>query len=53
VKRRKLALLALLLGVLAACGHYGAPIREGSKNDDASHGAEGAGRIKAPKDRDQ
>jgi predicted small lipoprotein YifL len=44
--------LLMLLGMLAACGHYGPPVRAGHENDGASSGAQ-TGSPKAPKDRDR
>jgi len=34
--RRSLAWLALLLGMIAACGHYGPPVRASKVKSDAA-----------------
>ena len=34
--RRNLAWLALLLGMVAACGHYGPPVRASREKSDAA-----------------
>ena len=36
MKRRGLALLALVLGMVAACGHYGPPVRAAKAKSDAA-----------------